>query len=135
MGQSIELYKQDRGDSYRDLYLDIGDDGRISLNGYDINDTVRRMWDSRDYEYRVEVAPEHLPKLLTALVDEHFAGCEAAEAWLADNAAPEDGPQSVSEKVKALILGFYRHRLGYLRFLTLLIVHGVPYKPWSWNGS
>ena len=70
---SIEIARNP-GPEFRSVRLGIEPGGAIVMDAQDMGPTVKRVWDTDDYEFWVRVEPDAVSKLAFELLKDKFAG-------------------------------------------------------------
>lgn len=74
--------------SLLEAYIEEG--GDLVLEGYDLGESVKKVWGDSDYEYWRRVNREHVPMVLLQLIKDRFTSDVAFHEWLSEKGIPDD---------------------------------------------
>ncbi len=65
MLEKVVLFKEERPDIRISMELSFNEEGNLFFDGYDIGETVQKIWGDSDYEYTYTIASTEVNKFYT----------------------------------------------------------------------
>jgi len=68
----------------------VEESGDLVIEGYDLGESVEKVWGDSDYEYWRRVKCEHVPMVLLQLIKDRFSSDVKFHEWLSEKGIPDE---------------------------------------------